>query len=68
MWSSQQSCLGISQQSYYSTQKAEKEPEKELEKEPAKEPEKELEKELEKEPEEEPLHTIISDTESVQGA
>ncbi|CAK6962982.1 heat shock protein 75 kDa%2C mitochondrial [Scomber scombrus] len=44
VWSSQRSCLGISQQSYYSTQEAEKEPE------------------------EEPLHTIISDTESVQGS
>eukprot|EP00064_Thunnus_orientalis_P011045 superscaffoldBa00001557_g11075 len=56
VWSSQQSCLGISQQSYYSTQEAEKVPEKEPEKEP------------EKQPEEEPLHTIISDTESVQGS
>ncbi|XP_030263524.1 heat shock protein 75 kDa, mitochondrial [Sparus aurata] len=46
-WSSQRSCLGFSQQSYYSTQEVEKEPEKE--------------------PEEEPLHTIISDTEAVQG-
>uniref|UniRef100_A0A8C9XS53 Heat shock protein 75 kDa, mitochondrial n=1 Tax=Sander lucioperca TaxID=283035 RepID=A0A8C9XS53_SANLU len=44
VWSSQRSCLGFSQQSYYSTQEAEKEPE------------------------EEPLHTIISDTESVQGS
>ncbi|XP_042361179.1 heat shock protein 75 kDa, mitochondrial [Plectropomus leopardus] len=43
-WSSQRSCLSFSQQSYYSTQEAEKEPE------------------------EEPLHTIISDTESVQGS
>uniref|UniRef100_A0A8C4F0D2 TNF receptor associated protein 1 n=1 Tax=Dicentrarchus labrax TaxID=13489 RepID=A0A8C4F0D2_DICLA len=38
------SCLSFSQQSFYSTQEAEKEPE------------------------EEPLHTIISDTESVQGS
>ncbi|XP_041813337.1 heat shock protein 75 kDa, mitochondrial [Chelmon rostratus] len=44
VWSSQRSCLGFSQQSYYSTQEAEKEPE------------------------EEPLHTIITDTESVQGS
>ncbi|TMS15167.1 Heat shock protein 75 kDa, mitochondrial [Larimichthys crocea] len=44
VWSSQRPCLGFSQQSYYSTQEAEKEPE------------------------EEPLHTIISDTESVQGS
>ena len=44
LWSAQRSCLGVCQQSYYSTQEAEKEPE------------------------EEPLHTIISDTESVQGA
>lgn len=44
VWSSQRSCLGFSQQSFYSTQEAEKEPE------------------------EEPLHTIISDTESVQGS
>lgn len=29
LWSSQQSCLGFSQQSYYSTQEAEKEPEEE---------------------------------------
>ncbi|KAL6102919.1 trap1 [Pungitius sinensis] len=43
-WSSQRSFPGFSQQSYYSTQEAEKEPE------------------------EEPLHTIISDTESVQGS
>ncbi|CAB1420251.1 unnamed protein product [Pleuronectes platessa] len=47
LWSAQRSCLGVCQQSYYSTQEAEKEPEKE--------------------PEEERLHTIISDTESVQG-
>uniref|UniRef100_A0A8C4EY68 Heat shock protein 75 kDa, mitochondrial n=1 Tax=Dicentrarchus labrax TaxID=13489 RepID=A0A8C4EY68_DICLA len=44
VWSSQRSCLSFSQQSFYSTQEAEKEPE------------------------EEPLHTIISDTESVQGS
>uniref|UniRef100_A0A8C4ETP3 TNF receptor associated protein 1 n=1 Tax=Dicentrarchus labrax TaxID=13489 RepID=A0A8C4ETP3_DICLA len=44
LWSSQRSCLSFSQQSFYSTQEAEKEPE------------------------EEPLHTIISDTESVQGS
>nr|XP_019964472.1 PREDICTED: heat shock protein 75 kDa, mitochondrial [Paralichthys olivaceus] len=43
LWSAQRSGLGVGQQSYYSTQEAEKEPE------------------------EEPLHTIISDTESVQG-
>ncbi|XP_037544915.1 heat shock protein 75 kDa, mitochondrial [Nematolebias whitei] len=52
LWGPQSSCLGFCQQSYYSTQEVEKEPEKELE----------------KEPEEEPLHTIISDTESVQGS
>ncbi|XP_044037066.1 heat shock protein 75 kDa, mitochondrial [Siniperca chuatsi] len=34
VWSSQWSCLGFSQQSYYSTQEAEKEPEKEPEVEP----------------------------------
>uniref|UniRef100_A0A8C6KFK3 TNF receptor-associated protein 1 n=1 Tax=Nothobranchius furzeri TaxID=105023 RepID=A0A8C6KFK3_NOTFU len=44
VWRSPWSCLGHSQQSYYSTQ------------------------EVEKEPEDEPLHTIISDTESVQGS
>lgn len=44
VWSSQRSSLALVQQSYYSTQEAEKEPE------------------------EEPLHTIISDTEAVQGA
>uniref|UniRef100_A0A3Q3INJ5 Histidine kinase/HSP90-like ATPase domain-containing protein n=1 Tax=Monopterus albus TaxID=43700 RepID=A0A3Q3INJ5_MONAL len=44
VWGSQRSCLSFIQQSYYSTQEAEKEPE------------------------EEPLHTIISDTESVQGS
>uniref|UniRef100_A0A665V831 Histidine kinase/HSP90-like ATPase domain-containing protein n=1 Tax=Echeneis naucrates TaxID=173247 RepID=A0A665V831_ECHNA len=44
VWSAQRSCLNLCQQTYYSTQEAEKEPE------------------------EEPLHTIISDTESVQGS
>ncbi|XP_033501302.2 heat shock protein 75 kDa, mitochondrial [Epinephelus lanceolatus] len=34
VWSSQRSCLGFTQQSYYSTQEAEKEPEKEPEEEP----------------------------------
>uniref|UniRef100_A0A667YK00 Heat shock protein 75 kDa, mitochondrial n=1 Tax=Myripristis murdjan TaxID=586833 RepID=A0A667YK00_9TELE len=43
-WSSQHPSLGLSQQSYYSTQEAEKVPE------------------------EEPLHTIISDSENVQGS
>uniref|UniRef100_A0A8C2ZF48 TNF receptor-associated protein 1 n=1 Tax=Cyclopterus lumpus TaxID=8103 RepID=A0A8C2ZF48_CYCLU len=45
VWSAQRGGLGISQQSYYSTQE-----------------------DAEKEPEEEPLHTIIADTESVQGS
>uniref|UniRef100_A0A4W6BXM3 Heat shock protein 75 kDa, mitochondrial n=1 Tax=Lates calcarifer TaxID=8187 RepID=A0A4W6BXM3_LATCA len=44
VWGAQRPCLSFCQQSYYSTQEAEKEPE------------------------EEPLHTIISDTESVQGS
>uniref|UniRef100_A0A6Q2Y6T5 Heat shock protein 75 kDa, mitochondrial n=1 Tax=Esox lucius TaxID=8010 RepID=A0A6Q2Y6T5_ESOLU len=60
MWNPSNPSLGLTQYSYYSTKEAEKETEK------VPEAENILDAQ-DKAPEEEPLHTIIQDTENVQG-